>query len=99
MNIIKTIAVGLVLTGCASHPKMTTFTPASVVVDYSGNDLYEATRLAQQYCQSVGRGSICPQKMVVFGAQQKKLSLIKNYYLLGQWKQQWRFILSTDAYA
>ncbi|MGV2432287.1 MAG UNVERIFIED_CONTAM: hypothetical protein LVQ98_02670 [Rickettsiaceae bacterium] len=54
-NILKIVAVGLLLTGCASHPKMTTFTPASVVVDYSGNDLYEATRLAQQYCQSVGK--------------------------------------------
>jgi outer membrane murein-binding lipoprotein Lpp len=33
-NIIKTIAVGLVLTGCASHPKLSD--AASVVEDYSG---------------------------------------------------------------
>lgn len=44
------------LTSCgASHPKITTFTPASIVVDYGGSSLYEATRVAQQYCDSIGK--------------------------------------------
>lgn len=35
------------------HPKMISFTPASVVVDYTENDLHEATAMAQQYCSSM----------------------------------------------
>lgn len=38
-----------------SHPKMLSFTPASVVIDYSQNDLYQATQLAQQFCSSIDR--------------------------------------------
>ncbi len=44
----------LLLNGCAaSHPKIITFTPASIVVDYGDSSLYEATRVAQQYCDSI----------------------------------------------
>ena len=32
---------------------MLSFTPASVVIDYSENDLHEATSLAQQFCSSI----------------------------------------------
>ncbi len=45
-----------ILVGCGGgnpHPKMVSFTPASVVVDYSKNDLHEATGLAQQFCSSI----------------------------------------------
>ncbi len=38
-----------------SHPKMLSFTPASVVRDYSDNDLHEATALAQQFCSSTNK--------------------------------------------
>lgn len=37
------------------HPKMLSFTPASVVIDYSDNDLHEATQMAQQFCSSIER--------------------------------------------
>jgi hypothetical protein len=45
------------LASCGSHPhpKMMSFTPASVVIDYSENDLHEATGMAQQYCSSMER--------------------------------------------
>jgi predicted small lipoprotein YifL len=47
----------LSLAACTSksHPKMLSFTPASVVVDYSNNDLHEATSLAQQFCSSINK--------------------------------------------
>ena len=45
----------LMMVGCASHPKISTFTPASIVVDYGGSSLYEATRVAQQYCDSIAK--------------------------------------------
>jgi hypothetical protein len=32
---------------------MLSFTPASVVIDFSENDLHEATSLAQQFCSSI----------------------------------------------
>jgi hypothetical protein len=41
--------------GGRSHPKMLSFTPASVVIDYSDNDLHEATALAQQFCSSTNK--------------------------------------------
>ncbi len=49
------VCIALILGGCAgnSHPKMVSFTPASVVVDFSKNDLHEATALAQQFCSSI----------------------------------------------
>lgn len=51
------ISSGLILVGCSSrpHPKMISFTPASVVIDYSDNDLHEATGLAQQFCSSINK--------------------------------------------
>ncbi|MGI4775732.1 MAG: hypothetical protein ACRYE9_02200 [Janthinobacterium lividum] len=47
----------LLLASCASqhHPKMLSFTPASTVIDYSNNDLHEATALAQQFCSSINK--------------------------------------------
>lgn len=51
---LAAISALLILSACASHhPKMLSFTPASVVVDYSNNSLHEATGLAQQYCSSM----------------------------------------------
>jgi len=44
----------ILLSSCSTHhPKMISFTPASVVIDYSENDLHEATSLAQQFCSSI----------------------------------------------
>ncbi|WP_316355081.1 hypothetical protein [Candidatus Trichorickettsia mobilis] len=56
-NIFITLLCCLTLVACSgrSHPKMISFTPASVVVDYSDNDLYEATGLAQQFCSSINK--------------------------------------------
>ncbi len=34
---------------------MLSFTPASVVIDYSNNDLHEATALAQQFCSPTNK--------------------------------------------
>lgn len=47
----------LLVTACSgkSHPKMLSFTPASVVIDYSNNDLHEATNMAQQFCSSINK--------------------------------------------
>jgi hypothetical protein len=47
----------LLVTACSgkSHPKMLSFTPASVVIDYSDNDLHEATGMAQQFCSSINK--------------------------------------------
>lgn len=41
--------------GNRPNPKLLSFTPASVVVDYSENDLHEATNLAQQFCSSINK--------------------------------------------
>ena len=56
-NIILIVGSLLLIVGCAgtSHPKMLSFTPASVVIDYSDNDLHEATSLAQQFCSSTSK--------------------------------------------
>lgn len=52
-----TIISCLLLVSCVSkpHPKMLSFTPASVVIDYTGNDLHAATSLAQQFCSSINK--------------------------------------------
>ena len=48
--------LGILVSSCAKpHPKMLSFTPASVVIDYTGNDLHSATSLAQQFCSSIGK--------------------------------------------
>ena len=49
----------LVLTSCSgkAHPKMLSFTPASVLIDYSDNDLHEATQMAQQFCGSINKNA------------------------------------------
>lgn len=54
LKILSVISALLLTSACAnrSHPKMLSFTPASVVIDYSDNDLHEATALAQQFCAS-----------------------------------------------
>ena len=54
-NLLVMLSMLFLLMGCGgrSHPKMLSFTPASVVVDYSDNDLHEATNLAQQFCSSI----------------------------------------------
>lgn len=59
-HLIFVSILSLVVTSCAtetklSYPKIMSFTPASVVVDYSGNDLHEATNLAQQFCSSLNK--------------------------------------------
>lgn len=50
-------SASIFLVSCAQgprpHPKMISFTPASVIVDYTENDLHEATAMAQQYCSSM----------------------------------------------
>lgn len=50
-------AVAVLLTGCfgPNHPKMLSFTPASVVIDFTGSDLNSATNLAQQFCTSIDK--------------------------------------------
>ena len=53
--LITSILAVAVASCTAPHPKMLSFTPASVVVDYTGNDLHEATNMAQQYCSSIGK--------------------------------------------
>lgn len=51
-------ASALALASCtAPHPKMLSFTPASVVIDYTGNDLHAATNMAQQFCSSVEKNA------------------------------------------
>ncbi|WP_032138739.1 hypothetical protein [Rickettsia tamurae] len=37
------------------HPTVISFTPASVVINYSLNDLQEATNLAQQFCSTINK--------------------------------------------
>ena len=57
-NFVILLATSLLLVSCGgnkSHPRMLSFTPASVVIDYSDNDLHEATSLAQQFCSSINR--------------------------------------------
>jgi|GEM_PF-2995282 len=56
-KLLLCLATGLILTSCgaAHHPKMISFTPAIVVIDYSQNDLHEATNLAQQFCSSINK--------------------------------------------
>ena len=50
------IVTSFLLSSCSvGHPKMLSFTPASVVVDYSDSDLHGATNLAQQYCSSINK--------------------------------------------
>jgi hypothetical protein len=55
MKLFIFFSVVILLSSCSSrhHPKMLSFTPASVVIDYSENDLHEATSLAQQFCASI----------------------------------------------
>lgn len=55
-NFLVLFSAVFLLAACSSsrpHPKMLSFTPASVVIDYSENDLHEATSLAQQFCSSI----------------------------------------------
>ena len=55
-NFLVIFSAVVLLSACSSsrpHPKMLSFTPASVVIDYSQNDLHEATSLAQQFCSSI----------------------------------------------
>lgn len=55
-NYLVLLSAVILLSACSSsrpHPKMLSFTPASVVIDYSENDLHEATSLAQQFCSSI----------------------------------------------
>lgn len=55
-NFLVLFCAILLLSACSGsrpHPKMLSFTPASVVIDYSDNDLHEATSLAQQFCSSI----------------------------------------------
>lgn len=56
-NITFLLLAGTALISCSGskHPKMLSFTPASVVIDYSDNDLHEATALAQQFCSSINK--------------------------------------------
>jgi hypothetical protein len=54
-KIVLLSAMSVVVAGCASNPKISSFTPASIVVDYGGSSLYEATRVAQQYCDSIAK--------------------------------------------
>lgn len=59
-HLIFVSILSLIVTSCASetkpsYPKIMSFTPASVVVDYSNNDLHEATNLAQQFCSSLNK--------------------------------------------
>lgn len=53
MRYILLILTATIIQGCAGHPTMVSFTPASVVVDYTTSDLRQATGLAQQFCQSI----------------------------------------------
>ncbi len=41
--------------GGVKYPKMLSFTPASVMIDYSSSDLHQATCLAQQFCSSINK--------------------------------------------
>jgi hypothetical protein len=55
-SFFATLTLLSLLTGChVGHPKMLSFTPASVVIDYSDSDLHGATNLAQQYCSSINK--------------------------------------------
>jgi hypothetical protein len=45
----------LIISGCAKYPTMLSFTPASVMINYTGSDLHQATAMAQQYCASMGK--------------------------------------------
>ncbi len=55
MKYYITLLSTIMLSSCFgnNHPKMLSFTPASVMVDFNGNDLYEVTRVAQQFCDSI----------------------------------------------
>ena len=55
--ILILFTLSVISASCAtkSYPKMLSFTPASVVKDYTSNDLHEATMLAQQFCSSVNK--------------------------------------------
>jgi hypothetical protein len=51
------LASCLIFSGCfnKSKVKIIIFTPEKVVVDYTDNDLQEATIIAQQYCVSMNK--------------------------------------------
>ena len=52
------LGVTTLLPGCATAPrvpKMVSFTTDKVVVDYSFNNLSEATNLAQQFCSAADK--------------------------------------------
>lgn len=49
------------------QPKMLSFTPSSVVIDYTGNDLRAATNIAQQFCASVDKVAQYVDKKSEFG--------------------------------
>jgi hypothetical protein len=55
-NSLKFAIVALMVISCGvKYPKMLSFTPASVMIDYSDSDLHQATSMAQQYCSSIGK--------------------------------------------
>lgn len=79
MNKIILGSALLMLASCSTpttHPKLVSFTPASVVIDYSKNDLYQATSLAQQFCQSVGKDAqyLRTEKSSGWGSSDEKLA-------------------------
>jgi hypothetical protein len=51
------ISLALAISSCGGikYPKMLSFTPASVMIDYSDSDLHQATAMAQQYCASINK--------------------------------------------
>ena len=57
MKYLTLILASLALIACGgrTHPKMISFTPASVVIDYTANSLQDATSLAQQFCSSINK--------------------------------------------
>jgi ABC-type nitrate/sulfonate/bicarbonate transport system substrate-binding protein len=59
-KIIFSSALLLVLFGCAAsppRPKMLTYTPVNVVIDYTGNDVHSAVVMAQQFCKSIEKNA------------------------------------------
>ncbi len=56
-TVLLLIIAALITTACAIRiaPRMLSFTPAAVVIDYSNNTVHAATALAQQFCSSIGK--------------------------------------------
>lgn len=54
-NMATLAACLLLIAACNTPPKVVSFTPAGVMIDYSKSSIHEATMMAQQFCSSMNK--------------------------------------------